>query len=162
MNVVVLRWPSESQLRTQLASRQVPRLLLIEDGSAPPAGEDCLEDWVRVSAPETDVRMRIDALCRRTLRHASSPPTLDEDGLLRTGGQWVTLPPVEARLTGALLERFGSVVSRERLALAGWPGGASGRNVLDVHVLRLRRRIGPLGLAIRTVRSRGYLLDGSS
>jgi DNA-binding response OmpR family regulator len=31
--------------------------------------------------------------------------------------------------------------------------------VLDVHVVRLRRRIAPLGLAIRTVRSRGYLLE---
>jgi hypothetical protein len=28
-----------------------------------------------------------------------------------------------------------------------------------VHVLRLRRRLSPLRLAIRTVRSRGYLLE---
>ena len=33
------------------------------------------------------------------------------------------------------------------------------RNALDVHVLRLRRRIAPLGLEIRTVRSRGYLMQ---
>jgi DNA-binding response OmpR family regulator len=72
----------------------------------------------------------------------------------------VPLPPVEARLTDALLERFGAVVSRESLARAGWPDGAPGRNALDVHVLRLRRRINPLGLAIRTVRARGYLLEG--
>ena len=39
------------------------------------------------------------------------------------------------------------------------PGTAPGRNVLDVHVLRLRRRLAPLGLAIRTVRSRGYMLE---
>ena len=42
---------------------------------------------------------------------------------------------------------------------AGWPKGAPGRNALDVHVLRLRRRLAPLGLAIRTVRVRGYLLE---
>jgi DNA-binding winged helix-turn-helix (wHTH) protein len=66
---------------------------------------------------------------------------------------------VEARLTAALIERFGAVVSREQLARSGWPKGAPGRNALDVHVLRLRRRIGPLGLAIKTVRSRGYLLE---
>jgi DNA-binding winged helix-turn-helix (wHTH) protein len=58
-----------------------------------------------------------------------------------------------------LLERYGSVVSRETLTSAGWPGGAPGRNALDVHVLRLRRRLDPIGLAIRTVRSRGYLLE---
>jgi DNA-binding response OmpR family regulator len=28
-----------------------------------------------------------------------------------------------------------------------------------VHILRLRRRIAPLGLEVRTVRSRGYLLQ---
>jgi DNA-binding response OmpR family regulator len=55
------------------------------------------------------------------------------------------------------------VVRRDLLAQAGWPEGAPGRNALDVHVLRLRRRIAPVGLAIKTVRSRGYLLeaDGS-
>jgi two-component system, OmpR family, response regulator len=62
-------------------------------------------------------------------------------------------------LTAALLERFGAVVSRDLLARSGWPGGSPGRNALDVHVLRLRRRLAPLRLAIRTVRSRGYLLE---
>ena len=55
----------------------------------------------------------------------------------------------------ALLDRYGAVVSRDALARAGWPAGAPGRNALDVHMLRLRRRLGPLALAIRTVRSRG-------
>jgi DNA-binding response OmpR family regulator len=59
----------------------------------------------------------------------------------------------------ALLDRQGAVVSREALARSGWPDGAPGRNALDVHVLRLRRRIDGIGLAIRTVRSRGYLLE---
>ena len=79
--------------------------------------------------------------------------------MLRFDGAWVPLPPVEARLTEALLQRFGAVVSREALARAGWPDGAPGRNALDVHVLRLRRRLSPLSLAIRTVRSRGYVLE---
>ena len=66
-------------------------------------------------------------------------------------------------LRGAgLLDRFGAVVSREQLAKTGWPRGAPGRNALDVHMLRLRRRIAPVGLAIKTVRSRGYLLEADS
>ena len=69
------------------------------------------------------------------------------------------LPPVEARLSSALVERFGAVVSRDALTRAGWPSGAPGRNALDVHMLRLRRRLQALGLVIRTVRSRGYLLE---
>jgi DNA-binding response OmpR family regulator len=139
--------------------RRVPRLLLVEDGALPPESDDCLEDWVRVPASELDVRLRVASLSRRAEGHAPLTPSLDVDGVLRSGTTWVPLPPVEARLTTALLDRFGGVVSRDHLAGAGWPGGAPGRNALDVHVLRLRRRIGPLGLAIRTVRSRGYLME---
>lgn len=90
---------------------------------------------------------------------AVAAPGLDLDGVLRVGALWVSLPPVEARLTRALLDRFEAVVSRESLSRAGWPDGAPGRNALDVHVLRLRRRLAPVRLAIRTVRSRGYLLE---
>jgi DNA-binding response OmpR family regulator len=138
----------------------VPRLLLIEGDAVPPDPGDCLEDWIRVPAAEIDVRARIGALNDRASRHVSAAPSLDHDGVLRFGGAWVPLPPVEARLTEGLLGRFGAVVSRDTLSRAGWPEGAPGRNALDVHMLRLRRRINPLGLAIRTVRSRGYLLEG--
>ena len=71
------------------------------------------------------------------------------------------LPPLEARLASVLLERFASVVSRDGLGRAGWPDGPPGRNALDVHMVRLRRRVQPLGLTIRTVRGRGYLLAAS-
>jgi DNA-binding winged helix-turn-helix (wHTH) protein len=87
---------------------------------------------------------------------------LDNDGLLRFNGSWVSIPPVETRLLEALLERYAAVVSRDALGKAGWPERAPGRNALDVHVLRLRRRIAPLGLAITTVRARGYLLEESA
>jgi DNA-binding winged helix-turn-helix (wHTH) protein len=71
----------------------------------------------------------------------------------------VSLPPVGARITRALVDRLGGVVARDELARSGWPDGAPGRNALDVHVLRLRRRLATVGLAIRTVRSRGYLME---
>jgi DNA-binding winged helix-turn-helix (wHTH) protein len=61
-----------------------------------------------------------------------------------------------------MLDRVGSVVSREALTKAGWPTGTGGRNALDVHVLRLRRRLDGVGLAIRTVRARGYLLEAGA
>ena len=159
MEVALLRWPTEAARRRELIARDIPRLLLIEDGVLPPESGDCLEDWVRVPVGDVDVRLRIANLSGRAQRHLPAVPSLDVDGVLRCGGTWVPLPPVEARLTAALLERFGGVVGREQLSVAGWPAGAPGRNALDVHVLRLRRRIGPLGLAIRTVRSRGYLME---
>ena len=51
------------------------------------------------------------------------------------------------------------MVSRDSLIRAGWPDGAPGRTALDVYVLRVRRRLEGVQLAIRTVRSRGYLLE---
>lgn len=142
-----------------LAIEGVPRLLLLRDGVEPPPAPDCLEDWIRVPADERDLRDRVDGLRRRTQLHETGRPLLDEHGVLRHGGRWVSLPPVEARLTAAMLDRFGSVVSRDALTRAGWPTGVGGRNALDVHVLRLRRRLDSVGLVIRTVRARGYLLE---
>jgi len=156
-----VRWPREAETRDRLAAEGRPRLLLVENGALPPLVEDPLEDWVRIPAPETDVRARLDSLLVRARRFDPVLPTIDDDGVIRHDGSWVSLPPVEARLTRVLLDRFGAVVSREALARAGWPDGAPGRNALDVHVLRLRRRLAGVGLAIRTVRSRGYLLEAA-
>ena len=159
MDVVLIRWPEEAEQRGRLVDRHIPRLLLIEDGVTPPDPSDCLEDWIRLPAPESDVRARIDALRRRSAAHLRTVPEIDGHGLLRFGSGWVSLPPVEARLADALVVRFGAVVGRDTLRRAVWPGSTPGRNVLDVHVLRLRRRLAPLGLVIRTVRSRGYMLE---
>ena len=162
VDVVLVRWPLEQERREALAAEGHPRLLLLDGATPAPVCEDALEDWIRVPADDADVRSRIDALWHRFRSQRSELPELDPDGVLRFGGSWVSLPPVEARLMRALVDRFGAVVRRDELAGAGWPDGAPGRNALDVHVLRLRRRIGGLGLVIKTVRSRGYLLESAA
>ncbi|MDQ4098644.1 MAG: winged helix-turn-helix domain-containing protein [Actinomycetota bacterium] len=159
MEVALIRWPDEQGRRQRLSVAGGPRLLLLEDGASPPPILDCLEDWVRVPAAEEEVRARVDALVIRRAAHDHDAPGMDHDGVLRYRGRWVSLPPLETRMMELLLSRFGAVVSREALAKAGWPEGINGRNALDVHVLRLRRRLESLGLVIRTVRSRGYLLE---
>ncbi|MGI8984474.1 MAG: winged helix-turn-helix domain-containing protein [Acidimicrobiales bacterium] len=167
MDVAMLRWPEEESRRSRISEAGEPRLLLVPDGLEPPPVGDCLEDWIRVPASEEEVRARVDALAARSKAHlpttngsgAHAGPALDDFGVLRVNGSWVALPPLEARLAEALLERLGAVTSRDLLIRAGWPTGAPGRNALDVHVLRLRRRLTPVGLAIRTVRSRGYLME---
>jgi DNA-binding response OmpR family regulator len=160
-DVSVIRWPAEEEQRDALAVRRRPRLLLLNEDATPPIAEDCLEDWVRLPAPDADVKARIETLAIRAKSHIS-PPSIDGDGVLRIDDSWVPLPPVEARITTALLDRFGTVVARQALTLAGWPDADEpGRNALDVHILRLRRRIQPVGLAIRTIRARGYLLEGA-
>jgi len=158
MDVALVRWPAEDARRCALRVGGIPRLLLVPRGSPPPQVCDDLEDWVRVPADQVELRARVENLQQRARARVASRPWLD-DGVLRVGRSWVALTPVEARLAGALVERAGSVVSRAALAEAGWPDGTPGRNSLDVHMLRLRRRIAPLGLSIRTVRSRGYALE---
>ena len=158
MDVVRVRWPSERRRLERLRRERQPRLLLIEDGASPPGGDDCLEDWVFLPADEVELEARAEAVAARSRRHLGIVPTL-ESGVLRVGESWVSLSPLEAQLTSALLQRMDAVVSRDTLARAGWPTGTSARNTLDVHVARLRRRLETVGLAIRTVRSRGYLLE---
>jgi hypothetical protein len=163
MEVQLLRWPEEESLRSRLAAERQPRLLLVTgDADLPLPDADCLEDWVRLPAGEGDVQARVAGLEHRAALHGGNGgvrPSLDEHGVLRVGDRWVSLPPVEARLVGAMLARLGAVVRRDALVRAGWPDGSPGRNVLDVHMARLRRRLSPSGVVVRTVRSRGYLLE---
>jgi DNA-binding response OmpR family regulator len=159
VNVEVVRWPADAQRLAELRELRIPRLLIVTDGDGElPLPIDCLEDWVTSVAPEWEVDARRHALVLRAGRHAVRP-VLDEDGLLHHRDAWVSLSPVEQALAGVLLDRFGAVVTREMLADRAWPSGVPTRNALDVHVLRLRRRIAPVGLEIRTVRSRGYLMQ---
>lgn len=159
MDVALLRWPLEEDRRQTLVARGLPRVLLVDDDHAAPVVVDAIEDWIRMPASQDDIDHRCRTVAARAATQQAIRPELDSDGVLRCGTEWVSLPPVEARLMAALLDRFGAVVSRDQLARAGWPKGAPGRNALDVHMLRLRRRIDPVGLVIRTVRSRGYLLE---
>jgi hypothetical protein len=157
-DVILVRWPDEDARLRQLRASGAPRLLLVADTSAPPEPRDPLEDWIRMPAREDDLRARVGTLAARA-DMSSGAPEIDEDGLLRYGGRWVTLSPVEGALATALIDRFGAVVRRDALMRQAWASASTTRNALDVHVLRLRRRIAPLGLEIRTIRSRGYLLQ---
>src|SRR5437764_7809298 len=157
-DVVLVHWPDERARLEALRASGAPRLLLVGDGLAPPEPIDVLEDWIRMPAAEHDLRVRVATLAARAGR-AAPLPGVDDDGLLRFRGSWVTLSPVERALAAALVERFGAVVGRDTLTRRAWPGGTPTRNALDVHVLRLRRRIAPLDLEVRTVRARGYLLQ---
>lgn len=159
MDVALVRWPDDEATRRELKKANLPRLLMIDANLPAPVSGDPLEDWIRLPTSDSDLRARLDALALRSHPALDSFPELDSDGLLHMGDHWVALPPIEQRLATALIERPSAVVSREALARAGWPDETATRNALDVHMLRLRRRIEPLGLSIRTVRSRGYVLD---
>ena len=78
------------------------------------------------------------------------------------GGQALALTPKEFDLLRALVEARGRVLSREFLLDRVW-GYAHASEIesrtVDVHVRRLRVKLGPEGRRILTVKSVGYRLD---
>ncbi|HUF80455.1 MAG TPA: response regulator [Burkholderiales bacterium] len=114
--------------------------------------------------PELEARLR--ALIRRG---QSGGGSIIEHGALTldTAGRRVTLngQPLElsARELGVLevlMLRSGRVVNKEQLAeqLYGWDEEV-GANAIEVYVHRLRRKLEPAGVSIRTIRGLGYLLE---
>ena len=134
--MALVHWPAEEDRREELPPWRTATAPSGRARGRRPIPTDGLEDWIRLPADDIDLRVGVEALRRRADSGSSTRPELDDDGVLRVGDRWVSLLPVEARLTEALLDRFGAVVSREALArpLAGRVAGAQR---LDVHVLRL-------------------------
>ncbi len=158
----VVTWPDQATRLAELREAGLPRLILVEGAGLPLVMADPLEDWIRVPADAADLELRAETLRRRVQQNDLVRPEMDDAGLVRFGSEWVALPPVEARIMSALVDKWGAVVSRETLSAHGWPDDSvSGRNALDVHVTRIRKRLHGSGLALRTVRSKGYLLEAA-
>ncbi len=92
-------------------------------------------------------RLRFDTVGRRAM--------VDEQPL--------ELSARELSVLETLLLRAGRVVNKEQLAeqLHGW-GEEVGPNAIEVYVHRLRKKLEPAGVVIRTIRGLGYLVDHSS
>lgn len=166
--VAVLDWPREAARRVELAATGTPRLLVLGPDDPPPLVWDEAEDWIRADADTTEVRARLTrlALLDRPGAVADPPPVhrpapvLDADGVLHgDGGRFTVIPLIEARLLHRLLERPRHVVRREALEAAGWPGRQPPPRALDGRITRLRRRVAPFGLHVRTVRGIGHLVE---
>jgi len=114
--------------------------------------------------PELEARVR--ALIRRG--QSGGTAVLSHGALhLDTAGRRATLNgaslDLSARELGVLevlMHRSGRVVNKEQLAeqLYGWDEEV-GANAIEVYVHRLRRKLEPAGVVIRTIRGLGYLLE---
>lgn len=161
VDVALVRWPTDDVGRRELAVRRRPRLLLVAKNADPPLCTDYLEDWVRLPVSDADARARVKALEGRIRELTPLVPSLVDRGTLQYRSARIELSPLQALLLRPLIDPFGVVVSREILMQKAWPDADPNRNILDVHMVRLRRRLVSAGLQIRTVRSRGYLLTES-
>jgi two-component system, OmpR family, response regulator len=154
--VEVVRWPVEAEARDHCQRNGTLCLLVVEKGAPAPVLTDLREDWVRAPVAHQDLTVRIAMLRARAARYAV--PELDPSGILRFRTRSVVLSPTERALVAELLRRFRALTSRDELlrCLPSREGDTS--NALHLHIMRLRRRIEPLGLVIKTLWNQGYQL----
>jgi len=157
-DVQLVRWPAEKQRREECRRSGTLRLLVVEGPISAPISPDVREDWVRAPVAPIDLQARMNCLRARSDQHQRAD--VDPNGVLRYRGRLVTLSPTATELLVRLLVDFEVLVAREALSeCLPQRNGETSRNALDLHVMRLRKRIRPVGLTIRTVWGRGYLLE---
>jgi DNA-binding response OmpR family regulator len=155
-HVAILRWPEEVDTIRRLRAAGTPRLLVVPPDVAAPDVAECDEDWIRMPATDDDIRVRMQTLARRSSRHAQAP-VIKGDGRVVFRNRWVAVSATEEAVAAVLAARFGEVVDAETLAASVAP--KMNYNSVRVQVLRLRTHFKPLGLEVRSVRGRGYVLE---
>lgn len=124
------------------------------------------DDYLLKPFEPEELTARLRALMRR--------PQGDPSPVIRVGAlevdrsrcaAWVAGQPIELRrrewvLLERLVVRLGKVVSKDRLAseMFGYDEAVA-PNAIEVYIARLRRKLGPDGPTIRTLRGLGYLME---
>jgi len=118
-----------------------------------------------------ELALRVKALLRRSRAEpVSQSRTLRVSGVeldreshrAFTDGEEMDLTPLEYRLLEAFMERRGRVQTRRQLLQAAWKTEAQiETRTVDMHVARLRAKLGAAGDMLETVRGVGYRLRGS-
>ena len=139
---------------------EVDRVLGLEIGA---------DDYVVKPFSPKELLARVRAVLRRS-RPAPGTAPLTLGALVMdlgthtasVGGETLALTPKEFDLLRALVEAHGRVLSREFLLDRVWGYSRASEiesRTVDVHVRRLRVKLGPEGRRILTVKSVGYRLD---
>ena len=127
------------------------------------------DDFVAKPFDLTVLTAKIQALLRRSYDFAGQTRIMEHcgvilnlaDATLLYEGETLELSKNEYRIILTLLERTGSVVSRETLMEKLWATDSFvDENTLTVNVARLRKRLGAIGLSdfIETRKGLGYMI----
>jgi two-component system, OmpR family, response regulator len=124
------------------------------------------DDYMAKPFDIREFEARVRSLLRRQAGLRSSTISLGPLSLDLTTRQYVAhdeildLPPRERALLELMLTRAGKVVAKEAIvqSLTSLEDILSD-NAIEQYISRLRRRLQPLGLTLRTVRGIGYLLE---
>jgi two-component system, OmpR family, phosphate regulon response regulator PhoB len=159
------------ELRRRDETKDIPVILL----TARREEEDRIEglrlgadDYLAKPFSPQELVLRVGAVLRRVRQQ---PPVVRTGRVLRVGpfvldesaaraevdGRVLDLTPTEFRLLQTLLERRGRVQSRRQLLEAVWEVTANiATRTVDMHVQRLRNKLGDAADWIETVRGFGY------
>ncbi len=125
------------------------------------------DDYLTKPFSVTEFEARVRALLRRATAPAAvwsvAGMTVDVAAKrIRIGDRQIDLTPREWALLELFLTHPGRVLSKDQIAdsLFSFEEQLSS-NAIEVHVSRLRTKIDPAGVHIRTVRGFGYLWEGS-
>lgn len=126
------------------------------------------DDYLLKPFEPAELGARLRALLRR--------PAADPSPIIRVGNLeidrsrrviWVAGEQIDLRrrewvLLERLVVRVGKVVSKDRLAseVFGFDEAVA-PNAIEVYIARLRRKLGPQGPAIRTMRGLGYVMENT-
>ncbi len=162
-------------LRTDEATRDVAVLMLTARREEPDRIRGLslgADDYLTKPFSPAELVLRVSAIIRRT----GSPSTASIDGLVIgpmhidraamtvvVDGRLIDLTPTEFKLLLTLAERRGRVQGRGHLLETVWEAAPDIQTrTVDMHVQRLRTKLGAAGELIETVRGFGYRLRAAT
>ena len=164
------------RLRKAPETRSLPILMLTAragEGDKVLGLEIGADDYLSKPFSTRELVARVRALLRRREDSPPAPVALKFEGLeIEAGSHEVKvagmrgrpeLTALEFRLLLHLARRPGMVFSRAQLLAGVWNlDGEMETRTVDVHVRRLREKLGPAGAMIKTLRGAGYKFSGAS
>ncbi len=160
------------RLREKSETKDIPVIMLTAKGSEfdKVTGLDMgADDYIAKPFGMTELISRIRAVLRRyektqtnKIYRVGELYVNPAKHIIEVSGESVTLSYKEYSLLMVLLEAEGNVVERERLLTKVWGEFYAESRTLDVHIRKLRVKLGTAGDMIETVKGIGYKLGGAS
>jgi two-component system phosphate regulon response regulator PhoB len=135
---------------------EMDRILAFEAG---------VDDFVPTPYYRRELLSRVRAILRRAKATRAAPQVHVAEGPVRLDldrarvevfGDRIDLTPKEFRIFAVLVRNNRRVLSRDRIIDAAWDGAPADPRVVDAHIKVIRRKLGPWGDAIQTVRGVGF------
>lgn len=160
------------KLRNSVKTEDIPVIMLTAKDSEfdKVTGLDSgADDYIAKPFGMTELASRVRAVLRRYEKTAENRSKVyrigelyvdPEKHIIEVDGKIVALSYKEYSLLMVLLKAEGNVVKREELLCKIWGEYYDESRTLDVHIRKLRVKLGPAGSLIHTVKNVGYKIEG--